>query len=148
MSVKRAVVEDIPELSALLSVLFAQEREFRPDDDAQRRGLARIIEQPATGDILVLRVGGAVRGMVNLLYTVSTALGERVALLEDMIVSPLARGTGAGTQLLRAAIETARQNGCRRITLLTDGDNTAAQRFYARQGFEISAMVAMKLRLE
>jgi len=77
----------------------------------------------------------------------STALGGRVALLEDMVVRPDARGRGAGSLLLRAAVEFARAAGCLRITLLTDADNAAAQRFYARHGFGQSAMIPMRLPL-
>lgn len=152
MSTKRVQIEpaaaaDIPALSALLSLLFAQEAEFAPDPTAQAKGLARIIDDPAVGAILAAKVDGQVIGMVNLLFTVSTALGESVALLEDMVVAPPMRGQGVGAQLLQRAIALARAKGCRRITLLTDGVNEVAQRFYAKQGFAASSMVAMRLPL-
>lgn len=143
-----ASLADIPDLCDLLTLLFAQEREFQPDRTAQQRGLAAIIADPALGCILAARSGGKVVGMVNLLYTVSTALGGRVALLEDMAVAPDYRGLGIGSRLLAHAIETARTNHCLRITLLTDRDNLAAQRFYRRQGFELSTMAPMRLRLD
>jgi GNAT superfamily N-acetyltransferase len=147
VTVSTAARIDVPALCALLGELFAQEAEFRPDAEAQVRGLQRIIDDPSVGTILLARRGDAVLGMVNLLYTVSTALGERVALLEDMVVTGAARGTGIGSVLLRAAIAHARGAGCKRITLLTDGDNMAAQRFYARHGFEPSRMLALRLPL-
>lgn len=142
-----ATPADVPALCALLGELFAQEAEFCPDPPAQARALQRIIGDPALGAILVARRDGAVVGMVNLLYTVSTALGERVALLEDMVVSAAARGNGIGSALLRAAIAHAGKAGCKRITLLTDPDNTAAQRFYARHGFTPSNMRALRLQI-
>ncbi|MNY66030.1 putative phosphinothricin acetyltransferase YwnH [compost metagenome] len=77
----------------------------------------------------------------------STALGARVALLEDMVVDTGARGTGIGSALLEQAIAHARDSGCRRITLLTDGDNAAAQRLYRRHGFGRSPMVPLRLAL-
>lgn len=85
--------------------------------------------------------------MVTLLFLPSTALGGRVALLEDMVVKPVARGAGGGGRLLRAAIDYARSAGCLRITLLTDAHNAAAQRFYGRHGFARSAMIPMRLLL-
>jgi len=85
--------------------------------------------------------------MVSLLFLPSTALGGRVALLEDMVVQPDARGGGAGSRLLAAATEFARSAGCLRITLLTDAHNAAAQRFYGRHGFARSAMIPMRLLL-
>ena len=109
--------------------------------------LRAILADPDAGRALVLRDGAAVVGMVCLLFLPSTALGGRVALLEDMVVRPGRRGQGAGSRLLEAAVATARAAGCLRITLLTDGDNAAGQRFYARHGFRRSAMVPMRLAL-
>jgi ribosomal protein S18 acetylase RimI-like enzyme len=145
--IERASETDIPALSELLSVLFTQENEFSPDPEAQRRGLSQIIHNPGAGAILVLREGNTILGMVTLLFTVSTALGERVALLEDMVVSPKARGVGAGSALLSRAISFAKAEGCKRITLLTDGDNRLAQRFYEKYGFTASSMIPFRLFL-
>lgn len=147
LRIDTATAADIPALCELLALLFSQEAEFHPDPASQRRGLAAILGDPGIGLILVARQGGAIAGMVNLLFTVSTALGERVALLEDMVVAPAHRGSGVGGRLLEAAIEQARRQGCRRITLLTDQVNEAAQRFYARQGFTASPMLPMRLPL-
>ncbi|MET0292087.1 MAG: GNAT family N-acetyltransferase [Steroidobacteraceae bacterium] len=147
-TVEAATTDDIPALSALLSQLFSQEPEFVPDETAQRRGLASILADPRVGTILVAREGGILVGMVNLLYTVSTALGERVAWVEDLIVEPESRGRGLGALLLEAVAEVARDQGVRRLTLLTDGDNVDAQRFYARHGFTPSRMVPLRRRLQ
>jgi GNAT superfamily N-acetyltransferase len=147
LCIEEATPADIPALCELLEALFAQEAEFRPDPEAQARGLTAIIGHPEVGLILVARQDGQVAGMVSLLFTVSTALGGRVALLEDMVVSPRRRGTGLGARLLEAAIGQARQQGCQRITLLTDRANEAAQRFYARQGFVASPMQPLRLLL-
>jgi len=145
--IEPAVLADIPALCELLSQLFEQEAEFTPDQTAQRRGLQMILTDNATGMILVAREGRQIVAMVNLLYTVSTALGTRVALLEDMVVAPSQRNCGLGSRLLDAAVRYARRNGCRRITLLTDSDNLSAQRFYQRQGFSRSSMIPLRLSL-
>jgi GNAT superfamily N-acetyltransferase len=147
MEITIAKISDVPALCELLSILFSQEAEFKPNHEAQSRGLTQIINNPEIGLIVVARQGGDVVGMVNLLYTVSTALGERVALLEDMVVSPNARSGGVGSQLLEQAIHFARANGCKRITLLTDRTNEPAQRFYQKHGFAFSAMVPLRLSL-
>jgi GNAT superfamily N-acetyltransferase len=148
MHITPATEADLPALSRLLSLLFTQEAEFTPDPSAQLRGLQQILNRPALGTLLVAREGTMVLGMVNLLYTVSTALGAPVALLEDVVVTPAARGTGVGTQLLQAAVAQAHTQGCRRITLLTDASNHAARRFYQRHGFTQSDMVPLRLMLE
>ena len=147
MQIVEATPEDVPQLCKLLELLFSQEAEFRPDAVTQARGLFAVIGFPERGHILVLRDGTSIAGMVNLLFTVSTALGSRVALLEDMVIHPSHRGSGSGSALLRAAIDIARDSGCQRVTLPTDGDNTSAQRFYHRHGFATSGMVPLRLSL-
>lgn len=148
IEIEVAGAADIPALCDLLDSLFSQEAEFTPNQAAQKRGLGMIIENPSVGHILLARNKGQVVGMVNLLYTVSTALGERVVLLEDMVVSPTERGKGTGSKLLQAAVDFARQQGCKRITLLTDKDNTSAQHFYGKHGFTLSSMIPLRLSLE
>lgn len=147
LTITPATLADIPALCHLLDRLFTQEAEFQPDRAAQERGLTAIISQAHVGHILVARQSDEIVGMVNLLYTVSTALGGRVALLEDMVVVPQARGQGVGSTLLAAAIDHARQQGCLRITLLTDTNNHVAQAFYRKQGFMASSMLPMRLML-
>lgn len=147
MQTSPASISDIPALCELLALLFTQEADFKPDREAQRRGLTSIITNPEVGFILVARQHGKIVGMVNMLYTISTALGDRVALLEDMVVSPSVRGAGIGSQLLEQAIQSARLNGCKRITLLTDASNESAHRFYQKHGFTGSAMVPFRLLL-
>ncbi len=146
-SFRRAAIDDVPQLAGLLGILFAQEAEFKPDEAAQLRGLNTILSSPGTGAVVVAEKGGRVVGMVNLIYIVSTALGARVAILEDLVVDPDNRGKGLGSAILTAAIETARADGCRRITLLTDGDNVTAHRFYQRFGFTRSTMLPYRLSL-
>ena len=148
MEITQASLSDIPDLYNLLEILFKQETEFKPDRETQIRGLSLIIKNPDTGNVFVARKSGKIIAMVSLLYSVSTALGERVAFLEDMIVSPTHRGTGTGSMLLKHAIKFAKEKCCGRITLLTDHDNEIAQGFYQGHGFIRSPMVAYRLYLE
>ncbi len=147
MQITPANTLDIPALCELLGILFSQEADFQPDHETQSRGLAQIISNPEVGVLLVARQNEQVLGMVNLLYTVSTALGGRVAILEDMVVLPGFRNSGLGSRLLEQAIQTAGLNGCKRITLLTDKVNESAQHFYQRHGFTASAMTPFRLVL-
>ena len=84
-------------------------------------------------------------GWSILLYTVSTALGERVALLEDMVVSPDERETGIGSMLLDHTVKYATEKGCKRITLLTDKMNIRAQKFYKQHKFNRSSMIPFRM---
>jgi len=144
MQLREAKIEDIPELCELLNYLFEQEKEFKPNTEIQNDGLKRIITQSAVGVIIIAIDSNKVIGMVNLLYTVSTALGGRVAILEDMVVSPKFRGKGVGSKLMNYSLDLAKQKDCKRITLLTDYNNDGAHRFYQQHGFIRSSMVAFR----
>ncbi len=78
---------------------------------------------------------------------ISTVLGAKVAMLEDVIVTAAHRGTGTGKRLMAGLIEQARADGVQRITLLTDHDNVAGQAFYEGFGFEKSTMLPYRLML-
>jgi ribosomal protein S18 acetylase RimI-like enzyme len=146
VEIRRAFRDDIPQLCALLAELFAQEADFRPDAERQRRGLELILEDPDLGRVYCATESDVVVGMVTLLFTVSTAEGGWAAWLEDMVMHSNWRGRSIGSHLLKRAIAEAKAAGCARITLLTDGDNDRAMRLYSRAGFVRSAMVPFRLK--
>ena len=145
MKIEMAITSDIPTLCILLDYLFSQEAEFKPDHKTQSRGLEMILNNNNIGNIFVAKKNEKIIGMVILLYTVSTALGERVALLEDMVVSPDERELGIGSTLLDHAVKYATEKGCKRITLLTDKMNIRAQKFYKQHKFNCSSMIPFRM---
>ena len=145
--IEPATEADLDELSEMLGGLFAQESDFRPDKDKQLRGLRLIFEQPSRGRVFVLRRDGAIVAMINLLFTISTAEGGFVILLEDLVVHTEYQGKGYGSKLLKHAIDFAKQKNFLRITLLTDRPENVAQEFFRRHGFVESSMIPMRLWL-
>ncbi|MGC8775435.1 MAG: GNAT family N-acetyltransferase [Chlorobaculum sp.] len=87
-TVRIAEPADIDACTRLLNVLFSQEHEFAPDLKKQEAGLGMIIGDSSAGTIFVCEADERIIGMVSLLNLVSTALGKKVAMLEDMIVDP------------------------------------------------------------
>jgi len=146
--IEPATEADLDELSQLLGELFAQESDFRPDKDKQLRGLRLIFEQPSRGRVFVLRCDGAIVGMINLLFTISTAEGGFVMLLEDLVIHKRYQGHGYGARLLNHAIDFATKKNFLRITLLTDRPENLAQEFFRRHGFVESSMIPMRLWLK
>ena len=139
-----ATADDLEPLADLLAELFMLESDFKPEREKQITGLRLILDDPAVGQLFVLRVGGSVAGMANALFTVSTAEGCRVVLLEDVIVNAAYRRTGLGRQLVEHILAWAAANGLPRVTLLADRDNAPALAFYERMGFEYSAMRVLR----
>jgi ribosomal protein S18 acetylase RimI-like enzyme len=112
------------------------------------RGLRLILEQPSRGRIFVLRQDGRILAMINLLFTISTAEGGFVLLMEDVIVHAEHRHRGFGDKLLDYCINFAREKNFLRITLLTDQTNEEAQKFFRAHGFTDSKMIPLRMYMQ
>ena len=140
---------DIPAMVALLGELFSIERDFVPDAARQERGLRLILDNPAIGRIFVVHRDGRAVAMASLLFTVSTAVGGRAAVLEDVIVAAPYRRLKLGRRLVQHMRQWAAEQGIVRLTLLADRSNDAALRFYESEGFSCSeTMVVYRHHLE
>ena len=139
--------DELPQLVALLGILFSQEAEFTPDAAKQTRALEKILSHASVGTVFVAREEGRVVAMASLLYTVSTAEGGTAALFEDLIVRPDYRGRGIASSLVEFVIGHARKQGVLRLTLLTDTRNERAQALYRKLGFTESSMKPMRQKL-
>jgi len=148
VAIEPATLDDLPQLTELLVDLFTLEGDFKPDRTKHMRGLRLILEQPSRGRIFVLRQDGRILAMINLLFTISTAEGGFVLILEDVIVHREHRHHGFGDRLLEYCIEFAREKNFRRITLLTDRTNEEAQKFFKAHGFQDSKMIPLRMFLQ
>jgi len=124
--------------------LMGASGDFTPDHVLQERGLKLILEQPSRGRIFVVRNNDQIFGMVNLLFTISTARGGFVILMEDVVIHPDHRGQGYGTMLVDYVVDFARKKQFKRITLLTDRISAESQEFFKKQGFDYSNMIPMR----
>jgi len=146
--IEPATLEDLPRLVEMLMDLFSVEADFRPNRMLQEKGLRLILEQPNRGRIFVARTDYEIIGMVNCLFTISTAMGGFVILLEDVIIHPEFRRQGYGSMLLDFVIQYAKGREFKRITILTDKISEDSQRFFKSKGFTHSAMIPMRLSLD
>ncbi|ADR34164.1 GCN5-related N-acetyltransferase [Sulfuricurvum kujiense DSM 16994] len=142
MIVRRANYKDIPEMSSLLSELFAIEDDFTVDAEKQSRGLKLLLDTP-NAVVLVAEEDECVIGMVSMQSLVSTAIGENVGLIEDMIVTQAHRGKRIGSSLLEALIAESAKKNYGRLSLGADNRNSGAIAFYQKYGFTTSHMGLM-----
>ena len=142
--VEPATIEDLPELVQLVEELMSLHADFVPNPQAHEQALSMILEQPKRARIFVLRSETRIFGMVNLLFTISTAMGGMVILLEDFIIHPDYRRQGFGSQLIDYVIDFAKKKNFKRITLLADKMGSNSQKFFQEQGFNFAHMVPMR----
>ncbi|HLI45482.1 MAG TPA: GNAT family N-acetyltransferase [Acidimicrobiales bacterium] len=97
--------------------------------------LREIVATPGSTLFVARDDEGGVVGMLTLVtYRIPTGLN---AVIEDVVVEETARGAGAGTALVEAAIEEARRRGARHVDLTSRPSREAANRLYQKLGFAL-----------
>ena len=118
-----AIAQLIPQLSSSASPPNADELAAI----ANSAGATLFVRRLDTDD---RRVVGT---LTLVIYRIPTGLH---AVIEDVVVDESARGAGAGSALVSAALEVARQAGVRNVDLTSRPSREAANRLYASMGFE------------
>jgi GNAT superfamily N-acetyltransferase len=98
------------------------------------------------GDVLVAVVNDEVVGVTQVMvFPHFQHTGGWCAELESVHVRSDLRGRGIGAQLLAAAEELARREGCYRVQLTSRNVRSDAHRFYEAQGFTATSQGFKKL---
>ena len=84
--------------------------------------------------LLAKDAAGHAAGFATVYWSWSTAQAARIGVLNDLFVTPPARGSGAAEALIAASVEQCRQRGARQLSWQTAPDNDRAQRVYDRVG--------------
>jgi ribosomal protein S18 acetylase RimI-like enzyme len=142
MIIRYAKHNDILQMAGLLGELFAIEDDYAIDTQKQMHGLQLLLDTPNT-TVLVAQKKDRIVGMISMQQLISTAMGERVGLVEDMIVHSDFRGQCIGSLLLDSIITLSVQLGYCRLALGVDLRNAPAKAFYTRFGFQSSHMGLM-----
>lgn len=128
----------LAELEALVP-LFEGYRQFygeAPDAAGSRAFLRdRLLQGDAA--LFLAEAGRDAIGFTQLYPIFSSTRCRRLWLLNDLFVSPTARGHGAGRALLEAARAFAVESGAVGLELMTARTNTTAQRLYQALGWKL-----------
>jgi ribosomal protein S18 acetylase RimI-like enzyme len=133
VTVRLAGPGDIEVVARLLAEFNEHNGRDWPPEAAIRAGVERLI---ARDDTEYLLGGDPPAGVVGLRYRYGVWWDAEDCNVEDVFVRADARGTGLGRTLVSAAIDRARERGCRRMELDTGADNAPAQGLYRSLGFQ------------
>lgn len=139
--------EDVPLIVAMLADdPIAASREGDPADEVYLTAFESIDADPRQ-ELVVVETNGEVVGTMQITYLpgLSRKGGER-ALVEAVRVAGAMRGQGLGREMMRWAIERARERGCLLVQLTSDKGRADAHRFYTSLGF-VDSHVGFKLTL-
>lgn len=136
MTVRRATIDDVPTILALIHALAEYERE--PDAvEATADDLVAALfptDGAATAQAHVATVGDEVVGMAVWFTTFSTWTGRNGIWLEDLFVLPAHRDRGLGRALLAALARECVDRGWPRLEWTVLDWNEPALGFYRRLG--------------
>ena len=107
--------------------------DFRPE--RARTALARVLEDPATGSIWLIRKGEDLLGYMVLLFGFCLEFGGRVAVLDEFYLRAGHRRRGIGRHALGFLEGICRQMGIKALRLEVERSNEHARALYARSGF-------------
>jgi GNAT superfamily N-acetyltransferase len=148
VSVRSATAGDV---SALLPLLrgYCDFYEASPPDRGLVEMARSLIEAPDSEGILLVAEGegGRVSGFAAVCWKWSSLRAARVAVMEDLFVSPEARGAGLGDALIRASARRAAELGAPHLEWLTAPDNRRAQATYDRTGAKSQPFLLYQLEL-
>ncbi len=132
--VRKATPADVGDILRLIRDLAAYERE--PDAvQATVDSLSATLFGPTpSAEALVAEIDGEIVGMALYFTNFSTWSGRDGLYLEDLYVTPEARGTGLGKALLRRIARIAVTRGCARVEWSVLDWNEPALRFYRSLG--------------
>jgi GNAT superfamily N-acetyltransferase len=118
--------------------LFDAYRQFygRPSDPVLARQFLTDRLSAHESIVLLAQSAEAVStGYVQIYPTFSSVRAARIYILNDLFVSPQARGKGVGRLLMEASVRRARDDGAARLKLSTAINNFPAQRLYESLGW-------------
>jgi GNAT superfamily N-acetyltransferase len=120
----RSLISELAEYEKLSHVMTATEESLRRDLFGER----------PYAEALIGRLDGEPVGYALFFHTYSTFMGRPGLYLEDVYVTPAARGKGVGKALLRAVARIARDRRCGRLEWSVLNWNTPSIAFYDSLG--------------
>ncbi|GGB19725.1 N-acetyltransferase [Sphingomonas metalli] len=132
--IRSAGPADVPVILSLVRELAAFERE--PDAVTATEAMLAdaLFATPPAAEALIAERDGEVAGFALFFHNFSTWTGRRGLYLEDLYVTPAARGAGVGTALLRHLAGIAVDRGCARFEWSVLDWNADAIAFYRAMG--------------
>lgn len=138
---------DLPDLLPLMHA-YCDFYDVAPGDgDLLAMSRALIADPELEGVQLIARDdAGAAIGFATIFWSWSTLSASRIGVMNDLFVSPAARGGGIARALIAACRERCRQRGARSLTWQTARDNARAQALYDRIGARRSEWLDYSLK--
>ncbi|MBO8155437.1 MAG: GNAT family N-acetyltransferase [Bacillaceae bacterium] len=137
MNIKQAALEDLDSVAELFD-LYRGFYQQKSDLEGAREFIRERMSHKESV-IFVAFDGNEALGFTQLYPMFSSVRMNHTWVLNDLFVKKDARGRGIGEQLLKKAIDFAKETGAVSVTLETGPENKRAQKLYEKTGFKREA---------
>jgi len=134
IEMRNAVASDEARCIELMSELKAAtgSRPALPVADSFRQLLTK-----ERGEIILAIEGTEILGMATVSYNLAMRYGGEYCQLEELVVTPNARGKNIGGLLVQRIVDNARARGCAEMGLYLVETTEKNRPFYAKYGFKV-----------
>lgn len=141
--------QDLADLLPLLRG-YCDFYEVAPSDEALLAVSRALIADPEREGVqLIARDdAGAAHGFATIYWTWQTLDAGRIGVMNDLFVTPGARGSGLAEALIEACAQRTREHGGKALAWETALDNLRAQKVYERIGGRASRWLSYELPLQ
>ena len=147
---RQATRKDLPEIVRMLADDFlgaTRERDENPLPESYVKAFEEI-NADKNNELIVAEKDGKIVGTLQITFTPSISFqGGKRATVESVRVDEKYRGQGFGKELMKWAINRAREENCAAMQLATNSDRKDAHRFCEDLGFK-GTHLGMKLYLK
>lgn len=134
IAIHAATPGDVPTILRFIRELAAYEREPNAVEATEPMLESALFGATPAAEALIAERDNVGIGFALFFHTFSTWTGRRGVWLEDLYVTPDARGSGAGAALLKALAQIALDRDCPRLEWTVLDWNTPAIEFYRAKG--------------
>ena len=146
--IRKATLQDLPEIIKLLEYILGLHHEFRPDlykEKGSKYSILELKEKLDCGELLIWVaeinnqvVGHLIAKFIDEKETLNT-YPHKSLYVDDLCVHPDYQHQHLGHELLKQAKEFALLNNCYNMTLHVTKENEKAIRFYTKEGFGVQS---------
>ncbi|MGE8205595.1 N-acetyltransferase family protein [Heyndrickxia sp. NPDC080065] len=134
-TIRRAIREDVDQLMNLLYQYIVDfYKRPRPDEKDVQELIHHLLKHPEAGVQFIAESEGRLIGFSTLYFTFRTTRVKKTAILNDLFVSPDARGMKVGEQLFKESLAFTKENGYAGMSWQTAHDNYVGQSLYEKMG--------------
>lgn len=135
------------ELIVSLMVDFYEIDHYHIDSTISKQNFEFFIQDSNLGQAFLIMHEGTVAGYIIIVYFFSFEFQGKVAILDELYVSPEYQGKGLGKKAVQFAESFVQEKQCKLMFLEVEPHNERAKSLYRREGFTLHPRQLMRLKL-